>query len=704
MESVPFSDTHDAPISGVKDDRLARKPFASSLVRTLLADNPNGATVVAVMGGWGTGKSSVAAMVAEELDNQATVVRFEPWMVGSREGLAREFFATIGNKILPKEDTDKDKKARSRFYRYSSKIMSTISTGAGALSVVVPGVGIAEKGSKAISEALNYAAEGLEAQAIEPTLRDARDEISSDLAELTKPAVIIIDDIDRLDKEEVRITFQLIKACADFPNIRYLLLFDRDQVCHALKDSVTDPEAFLEKIVSRPFDLPEATRKQRSALLEESLLSTGIHENLGKSGMERLSVVFDQVLLPGLSTVRHVKRFITTIETLLPSLIVEGTRNIDPADFLALEFLRQYVPTIYSVLREEEAPRPGGRLAWLMQDEANDKKKEARAEALDQLGEPKRSLAIYALEALGDGKSRNPLALMTCRFSTDYWKPVYLGFHEARASVSQKTWQEFKSSLRGTDSDPFWLHEWDDREARDRWIAAIVTRAWDIEWPESKQLMKILFEWGDKQHPEEGVFTSSYTSWESAVMNCVSSMLEISPDGLDPVNELNEVIKSTTALVAPAIVVGMELEQKRKGRHPDWSEESDLAPLQRSLARKVKKFVESGEIWNSNDVRTAFSAVRYILGDAYWTKWFDSIHSSEEALVQYLNLYLGQIVDFNYGFDEGPLVAAIRDIAPEKLNESGRRARLLTLNAVRDPLGRQRRRRPRLDTVEVVEI
>src|SRR5881628_1548344 len=79
------------------------------------------------------------------------------------------------------------------------------------------------------------------------------------------PLVVIIDDIDRLRPDEIRLLFQLVKANADFPNLVYLLLFQRDIVELAVGESGLPGEEFLEKVVQVAFDLPriEAEKLQR---------------------------------------------------------------------------------------------------------------------------------------------------------------------------------------------------------------------------------------------------------------------------------------------------------------------------------------------------------------------------------------------------------------------------------------------------------
>ena len=73
----------------------------------------------------------------------------------------------------------------------------------------------------------------------EKNLQERKAEVAELLRQLKSPILVVIDDLDRLTADEVKLVFQLIKANADFPNLVYLTLFQRDIV-----------EMSLEKVTS----------------------------------------------------------------------------------------------------------------------------------------------------------------------------------------------------------------------------------------------------------------------------------------------------------------------------------------------------------------------------------------------------------------------------------------------------------------------
>ncbi len=66
--------------------------------------------------------------------------------------------------------------------------------------------------------------------------KKVRDQITKELRALAEPIVVVIDDIDRLTTPEIREIFKLVRLTASFPNIVYVLAFDRARVEQALTE------------------------------------------------------------------------------------------------------------------------------------------------------------------------------------------------------------------------------------------------------------------------------------------------------------------------------------------------------------------------------------------------------------------------------------------------------------------------------------
>ena len=181
------------------------------------------------------------------------------------------------------------------------------------------------------------------------SIPDLKAEISKALINSEKRTVFVVDDIDRLAPNEIRELFKVIKALADFPNVTYLLAFDRNIVSDALRSSLgVDGDAYVEKIVQVPFSLPAIDR-----IRLRKMLFDGLDQIVKASpGIELDQAHWGNVYFSGLDHfIRHprdVVRIISAISVTYPSVVGE----VNPVDFIAIEILRIKSPEIYQIIRD----------------------------------------------------------------------------------------------------------------------------------------------------------------------------------------------------------------------------------------------------------------------------------------------------------------------------------------------------------------
>lgn len=71
---------------------------ASTLAKNIWSMCDDGCSMyrpLAICGPWGSGKTSFAIRVLKEMDTYEETLFFDPWMVGDRIGLAKQFFADL---------------------------------------------------------------------------------------------------------------------------------------------------------------------------------------------------------------------------------------------------------------------------------------------------------------------------------------------------------------------------------------------------------------------------------------------------------------------------------------------------------------------------------------------------------------------------------------------------------------------------------
>lgn len=321
------------PIISSAGDVLGRASVAHDFAKGIRRLDASEGVVVGVMGPWGFGKSSFINLMKEEFerDPALTVIDFNPWMFSGSQQLVDFFFKEVAAELRLK--------GKDRF--------KTIADGLDKYGDLLSPLGLIpvfgswwDRSFKAFKTATS--AYGDRRQGSQPI----RDKVAEALRDLDEPVVVVIDDIDRLTTDEIRDIFKLVRLTASFPNLIYLLAFDRERVELALDETNVPGRAYLEKIIQLGFDLPaipdEVLTRQVFAELDEVL---GGLENL-RFDQNRWADVYFEIIEPLVSSLRDVARLALSARPTLEALGGE----IEVVDLLALEALRTFRPQIFGFL------------------------------------------------------------------------------------------------------------------------------------------------------------------------------------------------------------------------------------------------------------------------------------------------------------------------------------------------------------------
>lgn len=87
-------------------------------------------------------------------------------------------------------------------------------------------------------------------------MSELKDHIIESLSEIKVPIYILIDDLDRMDADEILAVIGLLRNTANFPYLKYVVGCDRDYLLEKLKEKNIDQD-YLQKIFMAEFYLPE---------------------------------------------------------------------------------------------------------------------------------------------------------------------------------------------------------------------------------------------------------------------------------------------------------------------------------------------------------------------------------------------------------------------------------------------------------------
>ncbi|VVO51352.1 hypothetical protein PS898_00300 [Pseudomonas fluorescens] len=178
-----------------------------------------------------------------------------------------------------------------------------------------------------------------------------RKSLESKLAEANVAVVVLIDELDRIEDDEVRAVAQLVKAVGDIKGISYLVAYDPDRVSQALGRGSTSEErrktgeSYLEKIIQFPIPLRPLLEGDAQALLLNALQNNLVELPTADRGHQ--TEIYEQ-LLRVVRTPREIKRLIGAYSVL--EEIVHG--EVCPYDVLAYSWLVTKAPSIRQLIAD----------------------------------------------------------------------------------------------------------------------------------------------------------------------------------------------------------------------------------------------------------------------------------------------------------------------------------------------------------------
>jgi KAP family P-loop domain len=328
----------DAPVRASQDDRFDRAPFAFRIAETLVRRTDPASLVIAIYGAWGDGKTTVLNFIREKLERESSVVcvNFNPWRLNGEDELLRGFFSTLADALDAELKTNTEKIGEAlKEYSFFLKPVPVLSK----LEDVAKGTG-------SLMSAV--------------TLDKLRTKISSILRESRKRVVVIIDDIDRLEKAEIQSVFRLVKLTADFDFVAYVLAFDEAMVAAAIGERFSSDQEksevaganFLEKIVQVGLHLPPTGAEELQSYafeqVDEALRVSSTE--LSRDEVTEFILHFRGGIVPHLRTPRMAKKYGNALQFALGIL----RNEIRYVDLMLLEAIRTFYPKLYLALRERK--------------------------------------------------------------------------------------------------------------------------------------------------------------------------------------------------------------------------------------------------------------------------------------------------------------------------------------------------------------
>lgn len=352
----------DNPLTDPKVDRLGYAPFARYLADSICQMKFPGGFAIAVYGAWGSGKTTLLNFIVHYLkqkpeNEQPAIIPFNPWLFSGSEDITRRFFDQIQSVMSESKAVPKGWKERIAGF---AKVVSEIP--------------------------LPYAQTGnAVARVFDDKQKDAddlREEVENTLQQEHPRIVVTIDDIDRLDAEEIRKLFRIIKAFPNFTDVVYLLFFNKEVVTKALAETQGIPgELYLDRIIQTAFEVPIPAKISIRKLLLEKL--NAILTDTPKQLFDRAywAEIYYQGIDGFITNMSDIAHLTNALSVTYPAVRDE----VNPVDFIAIESLRVFSPAIYDIIRKNPKAFTGSTNSKIISDSTLDELKSFHNSWLAQL-------------------------------------------------------------------------------------------------------------------------------------------------------------------------------------------------------------------------------------------------------------------------------------------------------------------------------
>jgi len=334
----------DAPVACLSDDALSRSTFVETISTVLLSGATDFSTVVGIEGRWGEGKTSVLRMVAAALDActpSPVVIWFDPWPEDSKRGVVARLLDDIAYRIARCPDI-------SPLQRRSA------TRGILAIADAV-GRDLGATYSIALRNLTRWLFPTVVGSAREPvhSLSADRDLVANVLRGLPTRLIVIVDDLDRVDAEELRSILMAINALSRFPNTSFLVAFDPSVVDTQLESlRLTSPDIpFREKIVNVTLPLPTAAFADRLRFFQTAFTMTLEARGLSAGWAEwdeELRRQAEILAVRVITSPRSLKRLANHASVVLERV----GQEVNGPDVLILELLRIQFPVVWAFVRD----------------------------------------------------------------------------------------------------------------------------------------------------------------------------------------------------------------------------------------------------------------------------------------------------------------------------------------------------------------
>lgn len=331
------------------NDGLLRRDYAECLVEKIVSSfNDNVAKdssfTILLNEKYGTGKTSFFLVLKDVLASKSTyLVDFKPWLCSDANQMAIELLEQMMDAGLPINNRI--------FFKYANALKNSDSLFGMVSKLIIL------SNSSSLAKQLEY--------------------IKQQMQQISKPMIVLVDDVDRLSQLELLELIKLIRNTIAFPNVFYIIAADKQYLSMMLsKLDIPDSDVFLQKFFNMEMNFPKDDTCVRNILHNnlKDLLSAYLEKKPYVLGFDIDDYINDFFAIPNLflmiQTPRDIYRYCNMLSFELDILQKNDLLyKIEYVDLMQLILLRYLSSDVYKLLRDRDecVLRMGRYLDWQLQ-------------------------------------------------------------------------------------------------------------------------------------------------------------------------------------------------------------------------------------------------------------------------------------------------------------------------------------------------
>lgn len=311
----------DDPIQDWDYDIIGRASVVEVLAEHIFVHRT---PIVEVDGDLGDGKSSVLNLLRRTIEEHAIIVSFSAWLPGSHETLALDLFRDIATECK-----------RALYMPQVRKVSIAY--------------------ARTISGSVSFLT-GLKEMLPAESQREEIEEIREVLRRVPVPIVVLLDEVDRMQRDELLVLLKILRGASSMPNITFVCAFSEHEVRKTLSEKTDLGNDYFEKFFPVSVSLAAPDPKILGVLFQRRVMTAATEGKwyLGtdsKKFRELLQYMWDESLSHISTNLRKLRLILNDVLTAARPVAGE----VNTLDLIGIESLQRFAPEIHRVIRKNSS-------------------------------------------------------------------------------------------------------------------------------------------------------------------------------------------------------------------------------------------------------------------------------------------------------------------------------------------------------------